>query len=185
MIIMLAGKRKSGKTVFADILVGTLGNIQRVAFADILKDKFATAYGVSIADLHDVTKKEKYREALVEFADRVREADRYFFARALFNALDDDSNYIIDDLRAIEELELGMALGAVPYRIHADSNTRKQRGWVYDPKVDDHYLENEMDLTKETYQKLGGDVIYNNTNSIDNLKKEAYLILKERIFQRM
>ena len=178
MIIMLAGRRKAGKTCFADI-VTTLTGMQRVAFADILKETYSTTYDVALYNLHDPSKKEEHRAAMLRMADEIRVTDKYYFCRNLFNALDDNMDYVIDDPRTIEELEVGLKLGAIPFKVHAEVNIRKARGWVYNPEVDEHYTETEMDLSRETFNKLGGDIIYNNTMNMDTLKKEAYIFVNK------
>jgi hypothetical protein len=103
--------------------------------------------------------------------------DRYYFADLLFSYLDEEDNWVIDDLRTIEELELGLKAGATPYRVYADNSVRKTRGWVYNPSVDNDYLETEMDLSSETFRSLGGDWIWNNTNDRDDLRFKAFTLL--------
>jgi len=180
MIIMLAGKTKAGKTTFADIVTGLTTNVQRVAFGDVLKDLYSTHTGVPIDQLHDVIRKERFRPDMVRFADEIRAKDRFYFANYLFDMLEGLPNhFIIDDLRVIEELQVGKQRGAIPYRIHADNNTRKARGWYYRPEIDDHFTETEMDLTAETYRALGGDYIFNTTNDIKQLEQKAHDFLKD------
>lgn len=174
MIIMLAGKIKAGKTTFAEEIMKLLPTVQRVSFGDMIKERYAVATNTPIIELHDISMKERHRKKVVEFGDYLRQTDRYCIARDLFNAIDiDNMDYVIDDLRAIEELELGVALGAIPFKIHAGPLVRKARGWIPNSAVDEHYLENEMDLSKETYKVFGGDVLYNDTMSLQTLKQEV------------
>jgi hypothetical protein len=58
MIIALSGWKGSGKDEFAKILVGQHG-FRRVAFADVLKDMVAAAYGIDRTSLDDPERKEK------------------------------------------------------------------------------------------------------------------------------
>ena len=176
MIIMLAGRRKSGKTAFAESIVEFGFGHKVVSFADALKAAYAEKEGIHLSELLDVDLKEKYRPDMVKFADSIRAKDRYYFPKLLFAMMDDD-HWIIDDLRTIEELEMGLKLGATPYRVYADNHTRRRRGWRYNPAVDDHYLETEMDLSAETFRNMGGDWIWNNTNEIDDLRLKAFTFL--------
>lgn len=178
MIIMLAGRRKSGKTAFAEAIVEFGFGHKVCSFADALKSSYAERTGVDLADLYDVQTKELHRSEMVKYADSVRAKDRFFFPKLLF-AMIDDGPWIIDDLRTIEELEMGLQLGAVPYRVYADSITRQARGWKYHPFVDEHYLETEMDLSAETFTALGGGWIWNNTNNKDDLKFRAFTLLTD------
>jgi len=183
MIIMLAGKIKSGKTALSDLIVESNFGFLPVSFADILKESYAEYMGIELADLHDIYLKEKYRQGIVEYADDVRAVDRYWVARALFDRLDADPrrNYVIDDLRAMEELELGLQRGAKPFLVYAEPITRSARGWRSNPRVDNYYLENEMILSRETYNALGGDWVYNNTNSMVELRRTANSFIFEHI----
>lgn len=183
MIIMLSGKRKAGKTTFADMTLGMLGitNFQRVAFADMFKEMYASAREIPLLDLHDPDKKEKHRYPFTVFINQIRAEAPYIVASKLFNALDEDTNYFIDDLRTIEELEMGMKLGAIPYRIECDPLTKKGRGFIFDPLIDNDPLETQLDFSAETWTMLGGGVIYNNTNILADLRKESLRFIEERI----
>jgi phosphomevalonate kinase len=174
---MLAGRRKSGKTAFAECIVELPMRFKPVSFADALRADFSEVSKVPIADLLDVDKKEKHRLDMINHAEKVRAKDRYYFADLLFSYLDEEDNWVIDDLRTIEELELGLKAGATPYRVYADNSVRKTRGWVYNPSVDNDYLETEMDLSSETFRSLGGDWIWNNTNDRDDLRFKAFTLL--------
>ena len=179
-IIMFAGKTKSGKSTAAEALVSLNPTYKQVAFGDIIKEDYCNRYNVPIEYLHDVTKKDFYRPDVVQFADEQRAKDSYRYARGLFTMLDAyPGNYVIDDLRAIEELEFGLSRGATPHLIHAEDVPRKFRGWVPNPWVDDHYLENEMILSAETYRALSGTVIYNNSQSLDDIRNRMEALLRE------
>ena len=183
MIIMLAGKIKSGKTALSELVVNSNFGFLPVSFADVLKEAYAEFMGISVADLHDTWLKEKYRQGMISYADEIRAENRYFFADLLFERLDSDPrrNYVIDDLRAIEELELGIQRGAKPFFVYAEPLTRLQRGWRPNPQVDTHYLENEMSLSRQTFNALGGDWIYNNTNNMVDLKRKADSFMFEHV----
>ena len=180
MIIMLAGRTKAGKSTLADAIVQVDKSFKQVAFADILKEDFSEVYNIPLAYLQDVNKKDFYRPDLQEHADKRRAQDRYFYARALFSMLDAfPGNYVIDDLRTVEELELGLLRGATPHKVHAEDIPRKFRGWVPNSLVDEHFTETEMDLSAETYSKFGGTIVHNNSQSLEDIRNRAYILLKE------
>lgn len=179
-IIMFAGKTKSGKSTAAEALVSLNPTYKQVAFGDIIKEDYCNRYNVPIEYLHDVTKKDFYRPDVVQFADEQRAKDQYRYARGLFTMLDAyPGNYVVDDLRAVEELEFGLARGATPHLIHAEDVPRKFRGWVPNDYIDQHYLENEMILSAETYRALSGTVIYNNSQSLDDIRNRMEALLRE------
>lgn len=179
MIIMLAGKRKSGKSLAADTIVMQRPEFKVVSFADAVREEFCTIYNVPLSSLRDNYEKEKYRPLVKTFAEQRREEKgRFHYANLLFKMLYPDEHYIIDDLRCIEELEVGLNFGAKPYKVFTYDNTRKQRGWVYNPEIDDHYLETEMDLCQQTYTALGGDIIYNTTQNKEDLHRRVQDMLR-------
>lgn len=178
MIIMLSGRRKTGKTEAANVICQINTEIKVASFADFLREDYSTKFGVPAWELLDNDKKEEHRESLISYAALVRARDRFFFAKKLFSELP-EGDWVIDDLRNVEELELGLRVGAVPYMVSAGPVTRKVRGWKYKPEVDEHYLETEMDLSAETYRKLGGGHLYNDTNKLIDLQNRCSVLLKE------
>ena len=181
-ILMFAGKTKSGKSTAAEAVVSIDPSFRQVAFADIIREDYSNIYQVPMSELKDVKKKEAYRVGLILLATNRRAMDRYFYARGLFTMIDsmpEQENWVIDDLRAIEELEMGLARDAVPHLIYAEDVPRKFRGWEPNPEIDDHYLENEMIMSAATYRELGGTVIYNNTQSLDDVRNRMDMLLRE------
>jgi phosphomevalonate kinase len=180
-IIMLAGKIKTGKTTIAEQICMLRPSFKLVSFGDILKEDFANIHNLDVSVLHDVTKKEAYREDLVAHARVRRAKDRFFYARGLFSMLDShpEGDYVIDDLRTIEELEMGVKRGATPHKVEADDVPRKFRGWIPNPTIDDDFTEQEMQLSAQTYRVFGGTVIANNSQSLDDAKNRAEALLRE------
>lgn len=178
---MLAGQTKSGKSAVAEAVTYLDPTFIQVAFADILKEDFANVFGIPLEDLHDVTQKDVYRPGIVKYADQMRAKDPYRYVRGLYTMLDSQpGNYIIDDMRSVEELDWGLKRGGRPYRVYAEDNVRRFRGWKPNLVVDNHYLENELILTQETYKKyLGGGWIYNNTQSLEDVMNRAYALLQD------
>jgi phosphomevalonate kinase len=179
MLVALAGPRKSGKTAFAELVVGINDGFKSIAFADALKFDFSEEFGVALGDLYDVEVKERYRQAMVEYGDYRRAKDQYCFCKTLFARLEVGESYIIDDMRRIEELEWVMKAGGKPFRMYSPPEIRKARGWVFDPKVDNHPTEVELDLSRETFEHLGGGYIYNTSNNLDTLERTAFTFLSE------
>ena len=180
MIIMFAGRRKTGKTAVAEAMMGLNFGFKVCSFADALKTDFSDVYKVPLSELYDVDLKEFYRADLIEHASEKRAKNRYYFANLLFEMLDDDP-WIIDDLRTVEELEVGLRRGAAPWKVYADNFTRRDRGWKYTPHVDEHFTETEMDLSQETFRELGGGWFWNNDNDSRALRHRAFDFLTKRL----
>lgn len=182
MIIMLAGPRKSGKTKIAEDMSSSNYDFMVVSFADIIKEVYSEQYSVPIADLYDPVTKEKYRQGLNALGMEARESmGGYFLPNSLFKRIEDIEcdNIVIDDLRTIEELEVGIKHGAIPYFVYADVHVRAWRGFQYNREIDESYLERELQLTQETYNALGGGYIYNNYNDIPKRLRETVMFTND------
>ncbi len=178
-IISFSGRIKSGKTASVDTICLLDSRFERVSFASIMKDMYAREMGINRVILDDVLEKEKHRRGMQEFGDKKRKADRYCFAVALINTLNPNGYYGIDDQRYLEEVEVLMKLGAVPYGVFAEPHHRAARGWVPNPDVDNHLSETELgDLNAETWRKLGGGMVYNNKTR-DHLKDLLLPIVRQ------
>jgi phosphomevalonate kinase len=162
------GRRKSGKTLAADIVLGLDSRFSRKSFADTLRRLFSEMTGVPVEDLQHTTKKERYRKDVIEFSKDVKkDKGLFYFAEDFFNTFYGDDLIVCDDLRILEELYLSVLFGSVVYRIHADNKIRATRGWVFDPEIDNDISETELgDLSSGTlYYCTGGGVLYNTKDS--------------------
>ena len=71
--------------------------------------------------------------------------------------------YVISDVRFLCELQTITVLGGVVYKVHTDNAIRAQRGWVYDPVIDEDASELELgSLSGDTFYKCcRGGLIFN------------------------
>lgn len=182
-VIALAGRRYSGKTVAADLIV-QIGEdmnvyVRKVSFIDPLRELFSKEKGISLRLLVDPETKEEFREGLVRFADEKRKEDPLILITALFASVSVNEHIVIDDMRTIEELQAVKKVGGKPYKVHASHSSREMRGYKYNPVIDNGILETEMDLSGDTFMKLGGGQIFN-TGSRAYLKNQLFdLVRKE------
>ena len=182
MIIMLAGPRKSGKTKIAEDMSSSNYDFMVVSFADIIKEVYSEQNSVPIADLYDPFIKERHRQGLNDLGMEARQTmGGYFLPNTLFKRIKEIEcdNIVIDDLRTIEELEVGINNGAVPYFVYSDVHARAYRGFQYNREIDESYLERELQLTQETYNALGGGYIYNNYNDIPRRLRETVVFTND------
>lgn len=179
-ILLLTGYRKTGKTTCADIVCKLDPRFKKVSFADVLKDAYAKQAKIDRKLLDDVFEKEKHREGITQLGDKERTKDRYVFAVGLRNRLNPDGFYVVDDTRRIEELEVMLKIGAVPYGVYAEDKVRFARGWKYNPAVDEHMSETELGgLSAYTWHCLGGGQI-NNNGSLERTKDQVIEILRSK-----
>jgi len=180
VILGLAGKRASGKTVLADMIIDLNVNFRKISFADALKEMYSKENGIVLSEFQDRKIKEKHRKGLIKLASEMREKNPYIFVNYVFDQIHDDDFIVIDDLRTIEELAGLLKRNGKPIKIQADNFVRIKRGWKYDYDIDSSYLETELaDCCADTFRILGGTTVYNNENELTALKKEAWKILAE------
>lgn len=179
-ILGLCGRRKSGKTRVADIVVkmtsGSPYPFKKISFADPLRIMFAEDRGIDPEDLKNNYTKEFHRKDIIEYSQRVKESDPLFFVTALFDFVDQHENIVIDDIRFIEEFAETKIRGGIIYRVDSSKELRKARGWEYNIDVDESLSETELgDLSAYTMSAFGG--IINNNGTDEQLRKDIREIL--------
>ena len=180
-ILGLCGRRKSGKSRAADMVIKLTGStpypFKKVSFADPLRLMFANEKGIEPESLKDNYTKELYRKELIEYSQKVKAEDPLFFVNALFeNYVDEADNIVIDDVRFIEELAAIKKRGGIIYKVEASNTIRKARGWEYNADVDENLSETELgDLSAHTMAVYGG-ILFNN-GSEEQLRKDVRQVL--------
>lgn len=104
LILLLSGKAGSGKDMAGKIIVDTLPNWTRVAFADYLKDEVASLYGVPRDTLDCQEGKKKInqyhitnRELLINHATRMRAQQATYWVDQVISKI--NGNTVITDFR--------------------------------------------------------------------------------------
>jgi len=154
-ILALVGRRYSGKSTLADMLLAFDPRFVKRSFATVLKSEFAASSGVDLKKLNTPGVKDMYRPALFEYEKKAKANNPFYFAEKLFAQRSADEFTVIDDLRFIEELQLCIQKGAVIYKVHAEAHQRRQRGWVKG-EIDEHYSETELDLPGYLFWQVSG-----------------------------
>lgn len=148
----------------------TLPNIH--SFAANLKKCIATCTGINFHDLEDRNVKSSkiswlgisYRKLLQEFGEGIRQTvDKNFWVNSLLSQYDNSQNWIISDVRHIEEANAILDLGGNLIRVNrcTDSN-------------DTHISEVDLD----NFDKFDF-VIDNNNKSLEELFKECTIIVNK------
>ena len=167
VVFVLSGKRKSGKDFVANKLKDTFGcdrcNIIRLSGP--LKYEYARQNGLDFNRLLDSsTYKEFYRQEMIRWGEEKRNADPSYFCRlAIEMVLAGNSNenssqpksvWIISDARRKTDVRYfkDNYKNVVSLRINASEETRRSRGWVFTPDVDD--AESECGLDEEEFDHV-------------------------------
>ncbi|XP_056366655.1 phosphomevalonate kinase [Oenanthe melanoleuca] len=150
VVLLLSGKRKSGKDFVAEQLRNRLGpdvcTILRLSGP--LKEQYAKEHGLDFERLLDAsTYKELFRQDMIRWGEEKRQSDPGFFCRAAVKgAL--QPVWVVSDTRRLSDVEwFRDAYGAVvqTVRVVASEETRKRRNWVFVTGVDDAESECGLD----------------------------------------
>lgn len=151
VVLLFSGKRKSGKDYVVAELKKLLGDsiCEIIRLSGPLKKQYALEHGLDFEKLLDSSSyKEKYRKSMIAWGEAKRKEDPEFFCSL---ATKDACRpiWIISDARRRTDMKYFCERYQVIHvRIQASEETRKLRGWSFDPGVDD--AESECDLDKET-----------------------------------
>lgn len=193
LIVAIAGHRRAGKTFLASQIIdagqGFGIKIEKLSFADPLKELFCQYKGISVATLSLPDVKENYRKELEQFSDKIKTEDPFCFTNKLLEKISLVGNYVIDDIRfLLEEVVPLLKLTEHKiniYRVYADWGARFKRGMVPDPKVDNSRYETELDLPQEIYMSWGGYYIYNSKDDPSSSMREAKLIVQRSYLRHL
>lgn len=150
----------------------TLPNIH--SFATNLKKCIAVCTGINFHDLEDRNVKSSeiswlgisYRKLLQEFGEGIRQAvDKNFWVNSLLSQYDSSQNWIISDVRHIEEANAILELGGNLIRVNRNTGSN-----------DTHISEIGLD----NFENFGY-VIDNNDKSLEDLFNECNYIVENII----
>lgn len=166
IVILISGKRCSGKDTVADCIKESNGYIKKVSFGTIMKMDYCKLKQINMDDLKDRMIKEKHRPYLIEFAESQKQKHGmdYWAKRCWSQYHKNNDILLISDWRFLEEYQFFQQLYHDGYihelktiRVEASNESKLKRGWKPNPKVDGHRGEVELDSFADfTY------VIYNN-----------------------
>lgn len=140
IVIIFAGKRKSGKDYCSDRLLALVGDeVAEIGrLSGPLKKAYADEHNLDYAELLTASAyKEQHRARMIAWGEARRAADAGFFARKVL-AEATRPILIISDAR--RPGDIAFFQGAVPRvvtaRVEASPDTRRARGWVFTSGVD-------------------------------------------------
>lgn len=171
VIVLLSGKRKSGKDFVADRLKCDLQaaglTVAIVRISEPLKREYARLNELNLDELLSSSEyKEKFRSDMVEWGEQIRNRDPGYFCRLAVQG-DNQSNQIciVSDCRRPSDLKYFINCHSsdettlMKIRINSDDISRINRGWKFVNGIDD--AETECALDDET----GWDVVLINNDS--------------------
>ena len=191
IIIVISGKRKSGKDFVADKVCNKLGenNCIQMKVANPIKMHFSKKYGLNFEELLTSSLyKERVRKEMILWGNEQRVADPYIFCKIIKkDAINSKKKvWILTDARLQTDIEYfreyakKMDFTFICLRVVADTQTRQQRGWTYVEGVDDVPSECGLDEYNQW------DFIFSNSND-DNVEKDIdnLCIKVKNLFQKL
>lgn len=160
LVIILSGKRKSGKDHISTLITNYIGyqrmrNLAILRIAGPIKKEFARNNKLDFSRLLDSTAyKENFRLAMVEWSERYREKEGWncFLKQAIKDQkAKDKAIWILNDARRpcdLEYFENDPSFAnttIIKLRIEADEEARMSRGWKFVEGIDDRDTECGLD----------------------------------------
>lgn len=150
LVLLFSGKRKSGKDFVTEALRHRLGAdvCAILRLSGPLKEQYAQEHGLNFQRLLDASAyKEAYRRDMILWGEAQRQADPGFFCRKAVEGVCQPV-WLVSDTRRVSDIQwFREAYEAVTQtvRVVASEQSRRQRGWVFTPGVDDEESECGLD----------------------------------------
>ncbi|XP_044122411.1 phosphomevalonate kinase isoform X2 [Neovison vison] len=150
LVLLVSGKRKSGKDFVAEALRSRLGEdvCAVLRLSGPLKEQYAQEHGLDFQRLLGAsTYKEAYRKDMIRWGEEKRQADPGFFCRKVVEGISQPI-WLVSDTRRLSDIQwFREAYGAMTQtvRVVASEQSRQQRGWEFTPGVDDAESECGLD----------------------------------------
>ncbi|CAL1529701.1 unnamed protein product [Lymnaea stagnalis] len=152
-VIILSGKRKSGKDYISDLILHRLGtnNCAILRLSGPLKKQYAKDHNLDYERLLDASEyKEQFRQDMICWGEEKRNQDPGFFCRlATENESSQKEIWIISDARRQSDVEYfkeNYRKAALTVRVHSNIDVREQRGFVFTQGIDDAESECGLDV---------------------------------------
>ena len=128
-IVAIIGFSRSGKDICGDVFIGN--GYKRVAFADKVKEDFINLprnrfklgfnngkfhMGLTLQELEE--NKHLYRKEIIEFAERKRVDEPYYWVDKVKDKIEGYENIVITDLRRLPEIEYLESLKSKGYEVN-------------------------------------------------------------------
>ncbi|XP_078527557.1 phosphomevalonate kinase isoform X1 [Lissotriton helveticus] len=150
LVLLCSGKRKSGKDYVTEHLHNRLGPdvCAILRLSGPLKEQYAKEHGLDFKRLLDPSEyKEKYRSDMIRWGEEKRNQDPGFFCRIIVDGAAQPI-WIVSDTRRPSDVDwFRNSYGDLTQtvRVQASEATRRLRGWVFAPGIDDAESECGLD----------------------------------------
>ncbi|KAH9503235.1 hypothetical protein Btru_068517 [Bulinus truncatus] len=171
ILIILSGKRKSGKDFISLKLLESLGP-NRCAILPLsgpLKKQYAKDHNLNFERLLDASEyKEHYRQDMIRWGEEKRNQDPGYFCRLATSEEGCEKDiWIISDARRLSDVTYfkeNYKDAVITVRVEADLPIRQQRGFIFTEGIDDAESECGLDTG------VDWDIVIYNNNSHQELE---------------
>ncbi|XP_075536862.1 phosphomevalonate kinase isoform X1 [Dermacentor variabilis] len=179
VILVFSGKRKSGKDYITETLRKRIGDDKCaiLRLSEPIKEAYAKEHNLDYNRLLDSSDyKELYRAKMVAWGEEKRNQDLSFFCRLAVKkrGRPEFPVWMVSDARRESDIEYFRETFTCPtftVRVRAREGTRRDRGWVQTPGIDDATTECGLDHVDNW------DFVINN-NDDDNLEGQLESVLQ-------
>lgn len=152
LVIILSGKRKSGKDYVADLMSKTIKNCAIFRVSGPIKKQYAIEHGLDFSELLSSSSyKENYRKVILKWSEEIRAKDPNYFLRIAI----EEANavqfpiWLLPDARRVVDIQYFFdefpSSQIITVRIVTDENIRIRRGWFYTDGIDNAETECGLD----------------------------------------
>ncbi|VDP14819.1 unnamed protein product [Heligmosomoides polygyrus] len=149
LVILISGKRKSGKDYCSEKLKAALSPLRVSVYAvsHSLKAIYANDHGLVYSELvSDGPYKEIHRSNMIRWGESIRDAQPDFFCRATIPSSCTDDVVIISDCRRPSDIDYFRSnYQTITVRVSASIEERERRGFVFVEGIDDMPSECALD----------------------------------------
>lgn len=187
-IIVLSGKRKSGKDFVAENIVDRLKeeNCVIIRVASPIKKHFCNKYNMSYDEMITSSQyKEQRRQEMIKWGEMQRAKDKYVFCETITQEAVETRKpvWILSDARRPTDVEYFKEYSRTrncsfySIRISADLDTRVKRGWKFTVGVDDVDSECALDDYQSWSHMFENSSSDNVLNVVKTFCSEVSLVL--------
>lgn len=147
-VVLLSGKRFSGKTTLANALVAQRDGLQVLSLSTAIKAAYSASVGADgPSDVESREVKEAHRARMIAFAEAARADDPFHWCRVLWHAVAPwPTDVLVTDARRPSDVAFfRKCTQCTVVRVECPDAVRKKRGWSHDPVVDASPSETGLD----------------------------------------
>ena len=169
MKIAITGKMCSGKSTIANMITQIDNSFIKIAFADKIKELAIDLFNMETKD----------RDLLINIGTKFREIDRDVWINYVIKKTSDNKNYILDDLRFQNELDILVKHGWIIIDLdvlYVDQISRIKK--LYPNNYENHIKNmNHISEQKKLDYKYNGPILQFNTSKDEFYKIKHNLVL--------